>query len=149
DRGQRLFGRGLRGGAPRARRRGLAAGAARGARREAADGVRGVRAGGTRQEGAQRMSGSGSMPGELLAKSPRGPLRLSLRQHLEDTEHAATRVFDLDRRWGRSFCRFFKIGGPDRKRFLLHLRIAALFHDIGKANEDFYQAVTTPGATLQ
>ncbi|MCC6557867.1 MAG: CRISPR-associated helicase Cas3' [Polyangiaceae bacterium] len=89
------------------------------------------------------------MPGELLAKSPRGPLRLSLRQHLEDTEHAATRVFDLDRRWGRSFCRFFKIGGPDRKRFLLHLRIAALFHDIGKANEDFYQAVTTPGATLQ
>jgi CRISPR-associated endonuclease/helicase Cas3 len=27
--------------------------------------------------------------------------------------------------------------------FILNLRVAALFHDLGKANEDFYRAVTS------
>jgi CRISPR-associated endonuclease/helicase Cas3 len=82
------------------------------------------------------------MPEELLAKSPRGSFRLSLEQHLLQTEQAAVCVFRLDRRWGQAFCRFFKIAEGERERFLLHLQIAALFHDLGKANRDFYDSVT-------
>lgn len=90
-----------------------------------------------------------TIPVELLAKSPRGPKRLTLEQHLVDTEHAARRIFDPEHRWGQAFCRFFKIEDRARERFLLHVRVAALFHDIGKANEDFYAAVTQPGSPAQ
>ena len=58
-------------------------------------------------------------------------------------------MFSLDRRWGRAFCRFFRIAEGERERFLLHLRIAALFHDLGKANADFQAAVTKPGSVVQ
>lgn len=88
-------------------------------------------------------------PTELLAKSPHGTRRLTLQQHLLDTEHAAKGVFDLERRWGQAFCRFFRIPEAERPRFLLNLRVAALFHDIGKANQDFYDAVTQPGVLTQ
>jgi CRISPR-associated endonuclease/helicase Cas3 len=36
-----------------------------------------------------------------------------------------------------------------QQRFLLNLQVAALFHDLGKANEDFYTAVSQPGFTQQ
>ncbi|AKT41108.1 CRISPR-associated helicase Cas3' [Chondromyces crocatus] len=88
-------------------------------------------------------------PIELLAKSPRGPRRLSLERHLVETEAAAVRLFDLSRRWGQAFCRFFRISEAHRERFLLNLRLAALFHDLGKANQDFMVAVTTRGAPAQ
>ncbi|MEP0960145.1 CRISPR-associated helicase Cas3' [Leptolyngbya sp. FACHB-1515] len=61
-----------------------------------------------------------------------------------DTEQAAELIFRLDGRWGRNWCRFFQIA-CEQQKFLLNLRVAALFHDIGKANEDFYAAVTTAG----
>lgn len=95
------------------------------------------------------MSGARRAPEVLLAKSPRGSSRLTLEQHLLDAEAVAARLFDLDRRWGQSFCRFFKIEEGERPRFLRHVRIAALFHDLGKANADFYAAVTRPGALVQ
>lgn len=78
---------------------------------------------------------------QLLAKSlPTDPQKepLSLEQHLLDTETAALVIFKgrmLD-----NWCRFFKIKYPDE--FLLHLRVAALFHDLGKANHEFIEAVT-------
>jgi CRISPR-associated endonuclease/helicase Cas3 len=66
-----------------------------------------------------------------------------LEQHLIDTEHAAILIFRLDGRWGRNWCRFFGLRSDEvQKKFLLNLHIAALFHDLGKANEDFYRAVT-------
>jgi CRISPR-associated endonuclease/helicase Cas3 len=83
------------------------------------------------------------VPETLLAKSKREGRILSLEQHLLDTEQAAVSIFRVDGRWGRNWCRFF--GLRDRatqEKFLLNLRIAALFHDLGKANEDFYRAVT-------
>lgn len=81
----------------------------------------------------------------LMAKSARaGRAPLTLAQHLADTDSAAANVFRLDRRWGRAFCRFFRIE-DQAQRFLLHLRIAALFHDIGKANEEFQAALRQPG----
>lgn len=86
------------------------------------------------------------LPDRLLAKSRRRGRELTLDQHLRDTERAATRIFRLDGRWGRNWCRFFRLGTAEaRERFLLNLRVAALFHDIGKANEDFMQAVTGAG----
>ena len=85
-------------------------------------------------------------PSKLLAKSIRHGVEVTLKEHLFDTERAARKVFDLNKRWGRNWCRFFKIyERPDQEKFLLNLRIAALFHDIGKANEDFQKAVTQFG----
>src|SRR6184192_3676206 len=92
-----------------------------------------------------------SMPERLLAKSRRfGREEITLQRHLFETEQAAVRIFRLDGRWGRNWCRFFKLYDRNvQEKFLLHLRLAALFHDIGKANEDFYEAVTRGGFVQQ
>ena len=83
------------------------------------------------------------VPETLLAKSKREGRILSLEQHLLDTEQAAVLIFRVDGRWGRNWCRFFGLRDREtQEKFLLNLRIAALFHDLGKANEDFYRAVT-------
>jgi CRISPR-associated endonuclease/helicase Cas3 len=87
------------------------------------------------------------VPTQLLAKSKP---RLTLQQHLLDTEQAATLIFRLNGRWGRNWCRFFQIQGEsEREKFLLNLQVSALFHDIGKANADFYNAVKSPGFKAQ
>ena len=67
---------------------------------------------------------------ELLAKGPGGGRTLPLHKHLADTAQAARLLFRADTRWATSFLRFFKIPEADRERFLLHLRVAAYFHDI-------------------
>src|SRR5580658_1823078 len=103
-----------------------------GDRRKAAHGVRALSA-------DARAVNPTSSP--LLAKSPRGFARLTLYQHLRDTEEAATALFREGTRWSRTYPRFFKLDEANRRRFLLHLRIAGLFHDIGKANEDFQAAI--------
>ncbi|NJL03045.1 MAG: CRISPR-associated helicase Cas3' [Spirulinaceae cyanobacterium SM2_1_0] len=75
-------------------------------------------------------------PIKLLAKDTRYG-ELTLEQHLTDTAVAARAIFRgriLD-----NWCRFFRVS--DRDAFLLHLFIAALFHDLGKANADFYGMV--------
>lgn len=84
------------------------------------------------------------MSNELPAKStPKGTTRsLSLEQHLVDTEEAAALLFSADYRIGRNFRRFFQISEEDHPRFLLHVRIAGLLHDLGKANEGFVRAVS-------
>lgn len=93
---------------------------------------------------------SGGMPLELLAKSSRkGRERLTLEKHLRDTEDAASQIFRIERRWGRNWCRFFRLEEEQRETFLRNLRVAALFHDIGKGNADFYRAVSQPGFHLQ
>jgi len=82
----------------------------------------------------------------LFAKSRRNGVEVRLQDHLADTERAARLIFRLDKRWGRNWCRFFKIyKKADQEKFLLNLRVAALFHDIGKANEDFQNAVSLNG----
>ena len=74
------------------------------------------------------------MQPHLLAKSPI-PNRdsLTLEQHLKDTEKAALAIFKD--RVLKNWCRFFKV--QDSEQFLTHIRVASLFHDIGKANEEF------------
>jgi CRISPR-associated endonuclease/helicase Cas3 len=90
-----------------------------------------------------------ALAGPLLAKSPRGESRLTLLQHLRDTEQAAADLFRAGTRWSRSYLRFFRLGAGEHHRFLLNLRIAALFHDIGKANEDFQAAMLAHGFKAQ
>lgn len=45
-----------------------------------------------------------NFPPKLLAKSKPA---ITLEAHLLDTEQAAMRIFRLDGRWGRNWCRFF------------------------------------------
>ena len=74
----------------------------------------------------------------LLAKS-RTHGELTLEQHLIDTENAARAIFK-----GRileNWCRFFRL--QDAENFLIHLRIAGLSHDIGKANLEYYTSAET------
>ncbi|MBW4623716.1 MAG: CRISPR-associated helicase Cas3' [Cyanosarcina radialis HA8281-LM2] len=83
------------------------------------------------------------IPEQLLAKSKP---QVTLEEHLRDTEKAAERIFRLNGRWGKNWCRFFHIESQEaQEKFLLNLQVAALFHDIGKANEDFYEAVKALG----
>lgn len=91
------------------------------------------------------------MPAQLLAKSPRsGQEPITLEAHLKDTEKAALHIFRLCGRWGQNWCRFFKlITKEQQQQFLLNLRVAALLHDIGKANEDFDAAVRALSFTPQ
>lgn len=86
---------------------------------------------------------------ELLAKSPRVGRTLTLRQHLLDTEQAARMLFRAGTRWARAYLRFFKLPVTEHARFLRNLRIAALFHDVGKANEDFQAAMRSLGFKAQ
>lgn len=83
------------------------------------------------------------LPDQLLAKNKRGDRIVTLQEHLSDTEKSACQIFRLEGRWGQNWCRFFRLAGEEKQQiFLLNLRVAALFHDIGKANEEFYEAVS-------
>lgn len=91
-----------------------------------------------------------NIPDMLLAKSKRGDIVVSLQRHLLETEQTSKEIFCLDKRWGRSWCRFFKLSTKNQQeKFLLNLRVAALFHDMGKANEEFYLAVSSPNRFAQ
>ncbi len=91
------------------------------------------------------------LPVHLPAKSARRgrPISeaLGLAQHLLDTDDAACALFGTSVRWGRSWTRFFRVA--DHETFLLNLRVACLFHDIGKANEGFVAAVSGTARTRQ
>lgn len=90
-----------------------------------------------------------AMPEHLLAKSPRGTWTLSVEKHCHDTEEAAVCLFGDGTRWGAAWRRFFRLSADDAGRFLVNLRVAALFHDVGKANADFYKAVSAKGFHAQ
>lgn len=84
------------------------------------------------------------LPERLLAKSLRpGRKPVTLEEHLQDTAVCAAQIFRVNGRWGQNWCRFFQVTEA-QEQFLLNLQVAALFHDLGKANEDFYAAVSQP-----
>lgn len=84
----------------------------------------------------QRLLAKGAIAGKVsLEELPEKGL--SLEQHLKDTYVAAQAIFK--ERMLQNWCRFFKVANADE--FLCHLYLAALFHDIGKANAHFYEAV--------
>ncbi|MBX3276056.1 MAG: CRISPR-associated helicase Cas3' [Sandaracinaceae bacterium] len=85
------------------------------------------------------------MHGVLLAKSTGKRAPVTLEEHLLDTERAADCLFRPGSRWLTAFVRFFGLHAGDADRFRTHLRIAALAHDLGKANGDFQKAMRQPG----
>ncbi len=86
----------------------------------------------------------------LLAKSRnRRGVALGLFQHLDDTERAIGEVFRHGSRWRSAWLRFFGIDADQGGEFWRTLSVAALFHDLGKANHDFQRAVTVPNAPAQ
>jgi CRISPR-associated endonuclease/helicase Cas3 len=67
----------------------------------------------------------------------------SIEVHCIDTERATELLFGLTTRLGRAWRRFFRLSHDDEAdSFLLNLRVAALLHDLGKANEGFVAAIT-------
>lgn len=77
----------------------------------------------------------------LPAKSPNRGRTVSLKEHLFDTERAALELFQPGSPMLRDYVRFFRL--PDQEeKFLVNVRVAALLHDLGKANSDFVEAVT-------
>ncbi len=90
---------------------------------------------------------SAAVKRELWAKSRHDGRRpWTLERHLRDTEEVAAALFAVGSRWGRNWSRFFRIPEGSHARLLLHLRVAALFHDLGKANEEFVAAVNGASA---
>ena len=77
------------------------------------------------------------MPERLLAKSRQQDRVLSVEAHCLDTEQTAIAVFS--ERTLDAWCRFFRL--TDSRALLRDLRVACLFHDLGKANADFQAAV--------
>ncbi|OOV46725.1 CRISPR-associated helicase/endonuclease Cas3 [Leptospira kirschneri serovar Pomona] len=83
---------------------------------------------------------------KLLAKSRTQDGReISLQEHSFDTENAAISIFRKESRFLNNWLRFFKIKKEEKEKFLLNLRVTCLFHDIGKANDDFQKAVKEKG----
>jgi CRISPR-associated endonuclease/helicase Cas3 len=73
----------------------------------------------------------------LLAKSKP---QISLEKHLLDTDQAGKAIF-RDRILS-NWLQFFKLTEADQDQFLLFLSIAALAHDLGKANEEFQRMIS-------
>ncbi|PJZ60802.1 CRISPR-associated helicase/endonuclease Cas3 [Leptospira adleri] len=79
---------------------------------------------------------------KLLAKRKTNDGReITLQEHSLDTEKVAISIFKKESRFLNNWLRFFKLKKEDEEKFILNLRISCLFHDIGKANEDFQKAV--------
>jgi CRISPR-associated endonuclease/helicase Cas3 len=82
---------------------------------------------------------------KLLAKSPKpGQDDKTLLGHTQDVLDAVEALFGHSGKptpLGCSWMRFFGLSEADFDRFLRHLRVAAAFHDWGKANEGFQDAV--------
>jgi CRISPR-associated endonuclease/helicase Cas3 len=87
----------------------------------------------------------------LLAKSPSHGRRITLAQHTRDVVQAARCLYwaaGQPTRLGRQWLRFFKIDAARFEHFLGCLLAAAAFHDWGKANDGFQDAVQGRGRQL-
>ena len=73
----------------------------------------------------------------------------TLLQHSEDVLECAESIFCKPSRLRRNWQRFFRLSNYQYEQFLLNLRVAALLHDIGKANEDFLNAVSSKSYHVQ
>jgi CRISPR-associated endonuclease/helicase Cas3 len=67
----------------------------------------------------------------------------TLLQHSQNVLNCAELIFSKPSRLSNNWQRFYRLTNEQYEKFLLNLRIAALLHDIGKANEDFLTAVSS------
>jgi len=80
------------------------------------------------------------MPDQILAKSPIRGEAITLAAHAATVKKAAEYLFGLPNdptRLGSEWLRFFRLGSDQFPRFAVNLQLAALFHDLGKANDGF------------
>jgi len=80
----------------------------------------------------------------LLAKSPLGARRVFLSDHAQAVLDTATLLFgttDRPTRLGREWFRFFRLSDDWFPSFVVNLGLAAVFHDLGKANDGFQSEV--------
>ncbi len=83
-----------------------------------------------------------SLQEPLLAKAVVGGRPdVRLDAHVLDVERSAMLLFGAGSRFGDGFARFFRLDPSQRDAFLLHVRAASLLHDLGKANDEFQEAV--------
>lgn len=85
---------------------------------------------------------------EILAKSPVQGRQVTLSEHAATVRDAATYLFGSPARptrFGRKWLRFFHLGPDQFPKFLTNLQLAALFHDIGKANDRFQASLYRRG----
>lgn len=73
----------------------------------------------------------------------------TLLQHSQDVLKCAETIFSKPSRLRKNWQRFYRLTNEQYEQFLLNLRVAALLHDIGKANEDFLTAVSSDGYHTQ
>ena len=80
------------------------------------------------------------MPESILAKSPAHGQQISLSEHVATVSNAAQYLFgspSQPTRLGTEWLRFFGLTLGHFGEFLTNLQLAALFHDLGKANDGF------------
>lgn len=84
---------------------------------------------------------------QLYAKSPTKGKSITLAQHSEAVLQAARCLFghDVPTTLGKSWLTFFGVPHEQFIPFITNLRLAAILHDIGKANDGFQQAIKLHG----
>jgi CRISPR-associated endonuclease/helicase Cas3 len=88
------------------------------------------------------------VPETILAKSPVRGEAITLAAHSAAVKDAAEHLFGspyTPTRLGREWLRFFRLGSEQFPQFVVNLQLAALFHDLGKANAGFQDAVQHRG----
>lgn len=84
----------------------------------------------------------------ILAKSPSHGREVTLAEHAAAVRDAAENLFgarERSTRLAREWLRFFGLATDRFDHFLLNLKLAALFHDLGKANDRFQAALRHRG----
>jgi len=83
----------------------------------------------------------------LYAKSSVGGRVVTLAEHSKSVLDAARCLFGHERptELGMSWLRFFRLVEDDFRSFITNLSLAAIFHDLGKANNGFQLAISRKG----
>lgn len=88
------------------------------------------------------------MAEKILAKSPMSGREITLSEHVATVRDAVEYLFgaaDKPTRLGEEWVRFFRIHPSRFRDFLINLKLAAIFHDLGKANDGFQKAIRKEG----
>jgi len=84
----------------------------------------------------------------LLAKQPHGTRVITLPEHTRSVVRAAEALFGTTTHLttlGSRWLRFFRLTNLQQEPFLRNLKLAAIFHDLGKANSGFQNALLHQG----
>ena len=88
------------------------------------------------------------MPEKILAKSPMSGREITLSEHVATVRGAAEYLFgsaEKPTRLGEEWIRFFRLQPSQFREFLVNLKLAAIYHDLGKANDGFQAALRHRG----